>query len=61
MFASTEIRAVRDFPGRPDLGRLEVTLRGHKFERAGGDEKRIEIFYLERELAVKRRSHYSKA
>jgi 2-methylfumaryl-CoA hydratase len=61
VFASTEIRAKRDFPGRPDLGRLEVTLRGHKFERSGGDEKRIEIFYLERELAVKRRSHYAKS
>ncbi len=61
VFASTEIRAVHDFPGRPDLGLLEVTLRGHKFERSGGDEKRIEIFYLERQLAVKRRSHYAKS
>jgi hypothetical protein len=35
-----------------------VTLRGHKFDRSEGEEKQIEIFYLERELAVKRRSHY---
>src|ERR1051325_6011482 len=31
VFASTEIRGLRDFPGRPDLGVLETTLRGHKF------------------------------
>ncbi|MFI5314628.1 MAG: MaoC family dehydratase [Myxococcota bacterium] len=61
VFASTEIRAKRDFAGRPDLGRVEVTLRGHKFERSGGEEKRVQIFELERELAVKRRSHYAKS
>jgi 2-methylfumaryl-CoA hydratase len=61
VFASTEIRAKHDFPDRPDLGRLEVTLRGHKFERSDGDEKRVQIFELERELAVKRRSHYAKS
>ena len=60
VFASTEIVGKRDLAGRPDLGRLDVILRGHKFERAPGDEKRVEIFYLERELAVKRRSHYCK-
>ncbi|MEE8521123.1 MAG: MaoC family dehydratase [Gemmatimonadota bacterium] len=59
VFASTEIRGKRDLPDRPDLGVLEVTLRGHKFERNGDEEKRVEIFYLERELAVKRRSHYT--
>ena len=60
VFASTEIVGKRDLAGRPDLGRLDVILRGHKFERGGAEEKRIEIFYLERALAVKRRSHYSK-
>jgi 2-methylfumaryl-CoA hydratase len=59
VFASTEIRSKRDFPGRPDLGVLAVTLRGHKFDRAAESEKRVEIFELERELAVKRRSHYA--
>jgi 2-methylfumaryl-CoA hydratase len=59
VFASTEIVGKSDFAGRPDLGRLAVILRGHKFERGEGDEKRVEIFYLERELAVKRRSHYA--
>jgi 2-methylfumaryl-CoA hydratase len=59
VFASTEIRAARDFPGRPDLGILEVALRGHKFQRKGGEIETIEIFYLERETALKRRSHYA--
>ena len=59
VFASTEIRGKRDFLGREDLGILEVTLRGQKFDRSEGEEKKIEIFYLERELALKRRSHYS--
>jgi hypothetical protein len=37
-----------------------VILRGHKFEREEeGAEKRVDIFYLERELAVRRRSHYA--
>jgi len=59
VFASTEIRGKRDFPGREDLGVLEVTLRGHKFERTDDEEKQVEIFSLERELALKRRSHYT--
>ena len=59
VFASTEIRATRDFPGRPDLGVVDTILRGHKFKRAGEEAERVEIFYLERELAVKRRSHYA--
>ena len=58
VFASTEIKGTRDFPGRPDLGILETILRGHKFARKDGKAERVEIFYLERELAVKRRSHY---
>ena len=43
----------------PDLGLLEVILRGYKFEEPGPQEKQVEIFYLERELVVKRRSHYA--
>ena len=61
VFASTEIAAKADIQGRTDLGRIDVILRGHKFERSGSDEKRVEIFYLERALAVKRRSHYAKS
>ena len=56
--ATTEIRGKRDLEGRPDLGVLAVTLRGHKFVKKGDAWEKIEVFYLERELAVKRRSHY---
>jgi 2-methylfumaryl-CoA hydratase len=59
VFARTEIRGLRDFPGRPDLGVLDTVLRGHKFVREGDAAERVEIFYLERELALKRRSHYA--
>jgi 2-methylfumaryl-CoA hydratase len=62
VFASTEIRGKRDYAGRDDLGLLVTTLRGHKFRKPKEGEKgpqKVEIFYLERELAVKRRSHYS--
>src|SRR5262249_38558463 len=58
VFATTEIRAVRDFPDRPDLGVLDTVLRGHKFVK-GDKVERVEIFYLEREAALKRRSHYA--
>ena len=61
VFASTEIVSKSEIAGRPDLGRIDVILRGHKFERSGGDEKKVEIFYLERALAVKRRTHYAKS
>jgi 2-methylfumaryl-CoA hydratase len=58
VFASTEIRGVRDVPGRSDLGLVETTLRGHKFVKKDGRWEKVEIFALERDLAVKRRSHY---
>jgi 2-methylfumaryl-CoA hydratase len=59
VFASSEIRGVRDFPGRADLAVLDTILRGHKFVRKDGAAERVEIFHLERELLVKRRSHYA--
>ena len=59
VFAATEIRGVRDFAGRPDLGVLDTTLRGHKFVREAGQVKKVDIFYLEREIARKRRSQYA--
>ena len=66
VFAATEILAKRDFPERPDLGVVACRLLGHKFERAEGEEhgdappgwKRTRIFELDREIALKRRSHY---
>jgi len=59
VFTSTEITGKRDYPGRPDLGVVAATLRGHKFVRKGEAWEKMEIFYLEREMAVKRRSHYA--
>ncbi len=67
VFAETLVRGKRDFEGRPDLGVLETTLYGHKFERDEGAQhedapagwKKTRIFELEREIAVKRRSHYA--
>jgi 2-methylfumaryl-CoA hydratase len=59
VFASTEITAKRDFPARPDLCIVDTILRGHKFVRTDGAPQRTEIFYLQRSLAVKRRSHYA--
>jgi len=62
VFAGTEIRETRDYPGREDLGVLVTTLRGHKFRPpAEGEEgpQQVDVFYLERELAVRRRSHYA--
>jgi len=59
VFAKTEIQDVREMPGRPDLGVLDTILRGHKFVRREGAVEKVDIFYLERELVLKRRSHYA--
>ncbi|MEO8603342.1 MAG: MaoC family dehydratase [bacterium] len=59
VFASTEISGKRDFAGRADLGVLDTMLRGHKFVANSEGAEKVEIFYLERSLAVKRRSHYA--
>jgi 2-methylfumaryl-CoA hydratase len=57
LFAATELVGRRDCPGRPDLGILAVILRGYKVE-PDTDGKRTEVFYLERELVLKRREFY---
>ncbi|MEM7409144.1 MAG: MaoC family dehydratase [Myxococcota bacterium] len=68
VFAATEIRGKRDLEGRPDLGILEARLLGHKFvqdadapasDDAPAGWKKVPIFELDREIAVKRRSHYA--
>ena len=59
LFATTELVARRDCPGRVDLGILEVILRGYKVEEPGPAERRVEVFYLERELVLKRREFYA--
>jgi 2-methylfumaryl-CoA hydratase len=60
--AATEIRGTSDYSGRPDLGVLATVLRGHKFRAPKEGEQgpqKVEVFYLERDLAVRRRSHYT--
>ena len=67
VYASTEILERSEYPGRPDLGLVDTRLRGHKFERAEGETsedaapgwKKTQIFELDRQVAVKRRSHYA--
>jgi 2-methylfumaryl-CoA hydratase len=59
VFAATEIRSKRDWVERPDLGILATVLRGHKFIRKDGKFEKVDVFYLEREIALKRRSHYT--
>jgi len=68
VFAATEILGKRDHPDREDLGVLETRLHGHKFVHAKEGEshadapagwKKVQIFELDRELVVKRRSHYA--
>jgi len=68
VFAATEVLGKRDLEGRPDLGVVETRLFGHKFSRAEGEPasddapagwKKVQIFELDREVVVKRRSHYA--
>lgn len=61
LLATTEIRAKRDFPGRPDLGIVDVVLRGFKPVKKGDAWERSEVFHLERSTALKRKSHYASA
>lgn len=59
VFANTEITAKEDYAGRSDLGLLGTILRGHKFVKKDGASEKMEVFHLERQVAVKRRSHYA--
>jgi 2-methylfumaryl-CoA hydratase len=68
VFAATEVIAKRDCPSRDDLGIVETRLFGHKFVRLQEGEmtetdpggwKRVQIFELDRDVVVKRRSHYA--
>jgi acyl dehydratase len=60
VFAATELLGKRELPGRPDLGVIETRLFGHKFVRKGEgtDWEKVQIFELDRDVVVKRRSHY---
>jgi 2-methylfumaryl-CoA hydratase len=59
LFASTEIRAKRDFPGRADLGVVDTILRGWKPVKKGDAWERTDVFSLERSIALKRRAYYT--
>jgi 2-methylfumaryl-CoA hydratase len=68
VFTATEILGTRDYAGREDLGLLDTRLIGYKFAPAAAGEahedapagwKRVQIFDLERTIALKRRSHYA--
>jgi len=59
LFATTEIRGKREYPSRPDLGIVDTILRGFKPAKKGDDWERVEVFYLERAIALKRRTHYT--
>jgi hypothetical protein len=59
VYASTQILGKRGFPGRPDLGIVESRLFGWKHVREGEAWKRVQIFELDRQSALKRRSHYT--
>ena len=69
VFAATEILGTRDYEGRADLGVIETRLHGHKFVKRGPDDeadanapegwKKVQIFELDRDVVVKRRSHYA--
>ena len=66
VFAATEILEKSDMPGREDLGIVSMRLFGHKFVKAEGETseeapdgwKKVQIFELDRQIVVKRRSHY---
>ncbi len=67
VYAATEVLGKSDHPERADLGLVDTRLLGHKFERAEGEAnddapegwKKTKIFELDRQVAVKRRSHYA--
>ena len=69
VFAATDVTGKARLPGiGPTWASSSAVLLGHKFERAEGEEhddapeagwKKTRIFELEREIAVKRRSHYT--
>jgi 2-methylfumaryl-CoA hydratase len=67
VFAATQILDKCAFPGRDDLGIVSTRLFGYKFvkeeghtsEEAPDGWKKVQIFELDRQIAVKRRSHYA--
>ena len=56
VFAATEVRGKRDFPGRPDLGVVETRLLGHKFERDANARARRRAAGLEEDPDLRARA-----
>jgi acyl dehydratase len=62
VYAATEILGKCEHPDRADLGLVQTRLLGFKYVRDESEDdgwKKVQIFDLERELAVRRRSHYA--
>jgi 2-methylfumaryl-CoA hydratase len=68
VFAATEVLEKHDHPTREDLGIVAMRLLGHKFvpevdeppeDGAPAGWRKVDIFTLDREIVVKRRSHYA--
>lgn len=59
IFAETEILSKSPYPGREDLGLLSTRLVGYKMVEKDGQWERVDVFELYRDLAVKKRSHYT--
>jgi 2-methylfumaryl-CoA hydratase len=67
VYAATAVLGLREHPEREDLGIVETRLLGFKYERDEGAVhedaapgwKKTQIFTLDRDVVVKRRSHYT--
>jgi 2-methylfumaryl-CoA hydratase len=67
VYAATDVLGTRDHPTRDDVGVVETRLLGFKYQRdegASNDDappgwKKTQIFTLDRDVVVKRRSHYA--
>jgi 2-methylfumaryl-CoA hydratase len=67
VYAATDVLGTRDHPARDDVGVVQTRLLGFKYQRDAGathDDappgwKKIKIFTLDRDVVVKRRSHYA--
>jgi len=67
VYSATEVLGKRDHDSRDDLGVVETRLLGFKYEPDEGAQhddappgwKKTQIFSLDRDVVVKRRSHYA--
>jgi 2-methylfumaryl-CoA hydratase len=67
VYAATDVLGLRDHAKREDLGIVESRLLGFKYQREEGAThedappgwQKTQIFTLDRDVVVKRRSHYT--